>query len=83
MILWFINLIIKIIDFLNKSEEKAGKMQTYGLYFASSTAVCCYKNPLILQALEKIGRSAPNWDFYTDMKDFLRMRLKWLAGETQ
>ena len=74
---------VRLGSMLNVPKEEVGKMQTDVLYFASSTAVCCYKNPLILQALEKIGRSAPKWDFYADMKDFLRMRLKWLAGETQ
>ena len=40
-------------------------------------AVCCYKNPLVQEALKQINITPPAMDFYKDMKDFLKMRLAW------
>ena len=47
------------------------------LFYASSNAVCCYKNPLVQEALKQINITPPPMDFYKDMKDFLKMRLEW------
>ncbi len=57
--------------------EAAYKIQLDVLFYASSNAVCCYKNPLVQQALKKIKITPPPMDFYKDMKDFLKMRLEW------
>lgn len=62
---------------LKTTTEAAYKIQLDVLFYASSNAVCCYKNPLVQQALEKINITPPAMDFYKDMKDFLKMRLSW------
>lgn len=58
-------------------KEAAYKIQLDVLFYASSNAVCCYKNPLVQKALKKIKIAPPPMDFYKDMKDFLKMRLEW------
>ena len=62
---------------LKISEESAYKIQLDVLFYASSNAVCCYKNPLVQEALKKIDITPPEMDFYKDMKDFLKMRLEY------
>ena len=62
---------------LNISAEKSYKIQLDVLFFASSNAVCCYKNPLVKAALDQIGIVPPKMDFYEDMKTFILMRLSW------
>lgn len=62
---------------LKISEKKASKIQVDILFFASSMAVCCYKNPLVQEALKQINITPPPMDFYNDIKDFLKMRLEW------
>jgi len=62
---------------LNLSKEAAYKLQLDILFFGSANAICCYKNPLVLEALEAINIQAPRLDFYKDMKDFILMRVKW------
>lgn len=62
---------------LKISAEAAYKIQLDVLFYASSNAVCCYKNPLVQEALKKININPPPMDFYKDMKDFLKMRLEW------
>ena len=62
---------------LSCSQDAAYKIQLDILFYASSNAVCCYKNPLVQEALRQIKISPPPMDFYKDMKDFLRMRLEW------
>ncbi len=57
--------------------EAAYKIQLDVLFYASSNAVCCYKNPLVQKALKKIKITPPPMDFYKDMKEFLKMRLEW------
>ena len=42
-----------------------------------SPTVCCYKTPLVQEALKQININPPAMDFYKDMKDFLKMRLAW------
>jgi len=41
------------------------------------STVCCYKTPLVQEALKQININPPAMDFYKDMKDFLKMRLAW------
>lgn len=62
---------------LNVSFERAYKIQLDVLFFASSNAIRCYKNPLVLKALKLIGISPPKMDFYKDMKEFVLMRIRW------
>ena len=62
---------------LNTTEDKAYKIQLDVLFYASANAVCCYKNPLVQEALKQINITPPPMDFYKDMKDFLKMRLAW------
>lgn len=62
---------------LNIPQEAAYKIQLDVLFYASSNAVCCYKNPLVQKALTKINITPPAMDFYKDMKNFLKMRLEW------
>ena len=62
---------------LNCSQEAAYKIQLDVLFYASSNAVCCYKNPLVQKALKKIKVVPPKMDFYADMQDFVSMRLGW------
>ncbi len=57
--------------------EAAYKIQLDVLFYASSNAVCCYKNPLVQEALKQINITPPPMDFYKDMKEFLKMRLEW------
>ena len=52
---------------LKISAEVAYKIQLDVLFYASSNAVCCYKNPLVQQALKKIKITPPTMDFYKDM----------------
>lgn len=62
---------------LNPSKEAACKFQLDILFFGSSSAICCYKNPLVQEALEKINIQMPKLDFYKDMKEFILMRIMW------
>ena len=67
----------RLAAMLGIAQESAYKIQLDVLFYASSNAVCCYKNPLVREALEQIGITPPPMDFYADMKEFLRMRLGW------
>lgn len=67
----------KLSAMLNISENAAYKIQLDVLYFASSSAVNCYTNPLVQAALQQINVTPPALNFYEDMKDFLLMRLSW------
>jgi len=64
---------------LSVSLDAAYKIQLDILFYASSNAVCCYKNPLVQEALKQINITPPTMDFYKDMKDFVKMRLEWKA----
>ncbi|MBR0155301.1 MAG: TetR/AcrR family transcriptional regulator, partial [Treponema sp.] len=59
------------------TQDTAYKIQLDVLFYASSNAVCCYKNPLVLEALKQINITPPAMDFYRDMKDFIKMRLSY------
>ena len=72
----------RLSNMLKVSAEVAFKIQLDILFFGSATAVSCYKNPLIKQALEQINITPPQMDFYKDMKDFVLMRLKWGKKES-
>lgn len=67
----------RLSKMLKISQEAAYKIQLDVLFFASSSAVCCYKNPLVQDALKQINITPPPMDFYKDMKDFLKMRLEY------
>ena len=67
----------RLAAMLKISSEAAYKIQLDVLFYASSNAVCCYKNPLVQKALKKIKITPPPMDFYKDMKEFLKMRLEW------
>ena len=67
----------RLSENLGISHESAYKIQLDVLFYASSNAVCCYKNPLVQKALKKIKITPPKMDFYKDMKDFLKMRLEY------
>ncbi|MCR4715520.1 MAG: TetR/AcrR family transcriptional regulator [Treponemataceae bacterium] len=67
----------RLSSMIKISQESAYKIQLDVLFYASSNAVCCYKNPLVQEALKKIDITPPPMDFYKDMKDFLKMRLEW------
>ena len=69
----------RLSKMLSITSKVAYKLQLDILFFASSTAICCYKNPLVHEALLQIQVTPPAMDFYTDMKDFVLMRIKWLA----
>ncbi|WP_252722856.1 TetR family transcriptional regulator [Treponema pedis] len=62
---------------LNISFKRAYKIQLDVLFFASSNAICCYKNPLVQEALKLIEITPPKMDFYKDMKEFVLMRIQW------
>ena len=67
----------RLAQMLGTSQDAAYKIQLDVLFYASSNAVCCYKNPLVQEALKQINITPPAMDFYKDMKDFLKMRLEW------
>ena len=67
----------RLAQMLSVAQDAAYKIQLDVLFYASSNAVCCYKNPLVQQALKQISITPPLMDFYADMKDFLKMRLEW------
>lgn len=67
----------RLAQMLGTSQDAAYKIQLDVLFYASSNAVCCYKNPLVQEALKQINITPPPMDFYKDMKDFLKMRLAW------
>jgi len=67
----------RLSQMLGVGQEEAYKIQLDLLFYASSNAVCCYKNPLVQEALKQINITVPPMDFYKDMKDFLKMRLSW------
>lgn len=67
----------RLAQMLSVSREEAYKIQLDVLFYASSNAVCCYKNPLVQEALKQINITVPPMDFYRDIKDFLKMRLVW------
>lgn len=61
---------------LNISEEKAYSLQLDVLMYSSSKMMCCYNNPLIIQALELLKIKAPQSDFLAEVKDFILMKLE-------
>ena len=67
----------RLAQMLGTTQDAAYKIQLDVLFYASSNAVCCYKNPLVQEALKQINITPPPMDFYKDMKDFLKMRLAW------
>ncbi len=67
----------RLAQMLGTTQESAYKIQLDVLFYASASAVCCYKNPLVQEALKQISITPPPMDFYKDMKDFLKMRLAW------
>ena len=67
----------RLAQMLGTTQEVAYKIQLDVLFYASSNAVCCYKNPLVQEALKQINITPPPMDFYKDMKEFLKMRLAW------
>ena len=67
----------RLAGMLGITAETAYKIQLDLLYFASSSAASCYKNPLVQEALKQINITPPPMDFYKDMKNFLKMRLRW------
>ena len=66
----------RLSEMLNVAQDVAYKIQLDVLFYASSNAVCCYKNPLVQKALKKIKVSPLPMNFYEDMKDFVKMRLE-------
>lgn len=68
----------KLSKMLSISQDEAYKLQLDVLFFASSSAVSCYKNPLVQEALKTINITPLKMDFYEDMKEFLLMRLNFL-----
>ena len=71
------NFCLRLSAMLSLSQDSAYKIQLDVLFYASSNAVCCYKNPLVQEALKQINITPPPMDFYKDMKDFIKMRLEW------
>ena len=71
----------KLSAMLALSADEAYKLQLSVLMFAATTAVSCYKNPLIKEALQKIGITPPKMDFYEDMRDFVLMKIRWSVRE--
>lgn len=67
----------KLSKMLAVTQEVAYKIQLDVLFYASSNAVCCYKNPLVQEALKQINITPPSMDFYKDMKKFLKMRMEY------
>lgn len=67
----------KLATMLSISAEQAYKLHLDILMFSSSRAVCCYKNPLVQEALKKLNITSPKLDFYEDMRDFVLMIIKW------
>ncbi len=65
----------RLAQILSITKKVAYKIQLDVLFYASSSAVCCYKNPLVQEALKQIDITPPEMDFYKDMKTFLKMRL--------
>lgn len=66
---------------LGLSDSQAYKVQLDVLLFGSANAISCYKNPLIQQALKKINVEPPVMDFFSDMKDFIFMKLCWVCNQ--
>ncbi len=69
----------RLATMLKIPPEAAYKIQLDVLFYASSNAVCCYKNPLVQEALKQINITPPSMDFYKDMKEFLKMRLEYVT----
>lgn len=67
----------RLSEMLKIQKDSAYRLQLDVLFYASSNAACCYKNPLVQEALKKINIMPPQMDFYGDIKDFLQMRLSW------
>lgn len=70
----------RLSDMLRISEEEAYKGFINILYFAGAVASSCEKNLLIQKALEKINITAPQTDFYDELKDFILMEISWRCG---
>lgn len=68
----------RLSEMLKISKEEAYKVQLDVLLFASSNAICCYKNPLVQSALQMVSIIPPQMDFYRDMKDFILMKILWI-----
>ncbi len=66
----------RLAQMLGTSQDTAYKIQLDVLFYASSNAVCYYKNPLVQEALKQINITPPPMDFYKNMKDFIKMRFE-------
>ena len=62
----------RLSQMLGITQDAAYKIQLDVLFYASSSAVCCYKNPLVQEALKQINITPPSMDFYNDVKGFLK-----------
>lgn len=67
----------RLSEMLDVTQEAAYKIQLDVLFYASSNAVCCYKNPLVQEALKQINITPLPMDFYQDMKKFVKMRIEY------
>lgn len=70
----------RLAEMLGIRADIAYKLLLDILLYTSSIACCCYANPLILQALQKIGIEAPETDFNADMKELVLMKVEWVRG---
>ena len=73
----------RLSQMLQISQESAYKLQLDILFYASTYVSSCYKNPLIAQALQQINRMPPKMDFYSDLNDFILMKINWLKNHSE
>lgn len=67
----------KLSKILGLEKEKTYKIFLDILFFASASASSCEKNPLVQEALKMININFPPADFYSNLKDFIFMRISW------
>ena len=67
----------KLSEMLKIEKDSAYRLFIHVLFYASSSASSCEKNPLIQEAIKKIQIVPPKVDFYEDLRDFILMEIKW------
>ena len=70
----------RLAQMLGTTQDTAYKIQLDVLFYASSNAVCCYKNPLVQEALKQINITPPPMDFYSSKPHLTKHKIKHPAG---
>lgn len=66
-----------LAESLHITKDASYKLTLNVLYYCAAIATSCYKNPLIIAALQKINIEPLKQDFYGEVKEFIQMNIDW------